>query len=49
MSPKKKVEKKKKKKTAMVICGDRKEFWTTQLNSGSGSEKVWLPRPVICP
>ena len=27
---KKKAEKKKKKKTALVICRDRKEFWTTQ-------------------
>jgi hypothetical protein len=27
---KKKVKKKKKKKTALVICRDRKEFWTTQ-------------------
>lgn len=29
MTSKKKV-KKKKKKTALVICRDRKEFWTTQ-------------------
>jgi hypothetical protein len=29
MSAKKKV-KKKKRKTALVICRDRKEFWTTQ-------------------
>jgi hypothetical protein len=27
---KKEAKKKKKKKTAMVICRDRKEFWTTQ-------------------
>ena len=25
-----KKEKKKKKKTALVVCRDRKEFWTTQ-------------------
>jgi hypothetical protein len=25
-----KKEKKKKKKTALIICRDRKEFWTTQ-------------------
>ena len=30
MSLKKNVKKEKKKKTAMVICGDGKEFWTTQ-------------------
>ena len=33
MNPKKaadKKSKKKKKKTALVICRDRKEFWTTQ-------------------
>ena len=31
MSSKKKLNKKiKKKKTALVICRDRKEFWTTQ-------------------
>jgi uncharacterized protein with ATP-grasp and redox domains len=27
---KKKLKKKKKKRTALVICRDRKEFWTTQ-------------------
>ena len=27
---KKQKQKKKKKKTALVICRDRKEFWTTQ-------------------
>jgi hypothetical protein len=30
MSSKKKDKKKKKKKTALVVCRDRKEFWTTQ-------------------
>jgi hypothetical protein len=30
MSIKKKVKTEKKKKTAKVICGDGKEFWTTQ-------------------
>jgi hypothetical protein len=30
MTSKKKVKKKKKRKTALVICRDRKEFWTTQ-------------------
>ena len=30
MTAKKKVKKKKKRKTALVICRDRKEFWTTQ-------------------
>ena len=29
-SAKKKKEKKKKKRTALVVCRDRKEFWTTQ-------------------
>jgi hypothetical protein len=28
--PKKEAKKKKKKKTALVVCRDRKEFWTTQ-------------------
>jgi len=30
MSLKKKVKKEKRKKTAMVTCGDGKQFWTTQ-------------------
>lgn len=30
MSEKKEKKKKKKKKTALVICRDRKQFWTTQ-------------------
>jgi uncharacterized protein with ATP-grasp and redox domains len=30
MTSKKKDKKKKRKKTALVICRDRKEFWTTQ-------------------
>jgi len=30
LSEKKKNKKKKKKKTALVICRDRKQFWTTQ-------------------
>ena len=30
MSPNKDKKKKKKKKTALVICKDRREFWTTQ-------------------
>lgn len=29
-SAKKKAEKRKKKRTALVVCHDRKEFWTTQ-------------------
>ena len=29
-SAKKKKEKKKKKRTALIVCRDRKEFWTTQ-------------------
>ena len=29
-SAKKKKEKRKKKRTALVVCRDRKEFWTTQ-------------------
>jgi uncharacterized protein with ATP-grasp and redox domains len=29
-SVKKKEKKKKKKKTALVVCRDRKQFWTTQ-------------------
>src|ERR1700682_4495141 len=30
MSTKPKAKKKKKRKTALVVCRDRKEFWTTQ-------------------
>jgi hypothetical protein len=30
MKAKKKKSQKKKKKTALIICRDRKEFWTTQ-------------------
>lgn len=30
MIPKNKLKKKKTKKTALVICRDRQEFWTTQ-------------------
>jgi hypothetical protein len=30
MSLRKKKTKKKKKKTALVVCRDRKQFWTTQ-------------------
>ncbi len=30
MNTKKKDKKKKKKKTALVVCRDRKQFWTTQ-------------------
>ena len=30
MSSAKKKEKRKKKRTALVVCSDRKEFWTTQ-------------------
>ena len=30
MSSKKKDKKKKKKRTALIVCRDRKEFWTTQ-------------------
>ncbi len=30
MTSKTKLKKKKKKKTALIICRDRKEFWTTQ-------------------
>jgi hypothetical protein len=30
MNSKKKAKKKKRKKTALVVCRDRKEFWTTQ-------------------
>ena len=29
-SAKRKAEKRKKKRTALVVCRDRKEFWTTQ-------------------
>ena len=29
-SAKRKKEKKKKKRTALIVCRDRKEFWTTQ-------------------
>ena len=29
-SAKRKAEKRKKKRTAMVVCRDRKSFWTTQ-------------------
>jgi hypothetical protein len=29
-SAKRKAEKRKKKRTAMIVCRDRKEFWTTQ-------------------
>ena len=29
-SAKKKKEKRKKKRTALIVCRDRKEFWTTQ-------------------
>ncbi len=30
MSPTKKKKKQKKRRTALVVCRDRKEFWTTQ-------------------
>ncbi len=30
MNTKKEKKKRKKKKTALVVCRDRKEFWTTQ-------------------
>lgn len=29
-SAKRKAEKRKKKRTALIVCRDRKEFWTTQ-------------------
>lgn len=30
MTPQKKIKKKKKKRTALIICRDQKQFWTTQ-------------------
>jgi hypothetical protein len=39
---KKKKKKKKKKKTALVVCRDRKEFWTTQTQFWQ-----WLREGVI--
>jgi hypothetical protein len=49
MSLKKKVNKEKKKKTAMVICGDDKEFWTTQTQFWQWLREGVVARPVINP
>jgi len=47
MSASKTKKKKKKRKTALVVCRDRKEFWTTQAQFWQWAREGIITKPRI--